>query len=102
MASLSNLFSGGISLKKLNSAVERFARNHPNFGVPNLMMYVVGANAIVYLLTVLAGYEAVQFLAFDWVAIKSGELWRLVTFLAMPGYTSSQSAVWLLIFLYMY
>ena len=89
-------------MKKLNSAVERFVLNHPRFGVPNLMMYVVGANAIVYLLTVLAGYEAVQFLAFDWVAIKSGELWRLVTFLAMPGYTSSQSAVWLLIFLYMY
>ncbi len=89
-------------MKKLNSAVERFALNHPGFGVPNLMMYVVGANAIVYLLTVLAGYEAVQFLAFDWAAIKSGELWRLVTFLIMPGYTSSRSAVWLLIFLYMY
>ena len=87
-------------MKKLNAAVERFVRNHPRFGIPNLMMYVVGANAIVYLLTVLAGYEAVQFLAFDWAAIKSGELWRLVTFLIMPGYTSSRSAVWLLIFLY--
>ena len=85
-------------MKKLNAAVERFARSHPNFGIPNLMMYVVGANAIVYLLTVLAGYEAVSFLAFNWAAIKAGELWRLVTFALIPN----SSGILTLIFLYFY
>ena len=89
-------------MKKLNAAVERFALNHPDFGISNLMMYVVGANAIVYLLTALAGYEAVSFLAFNWSAIKAGELWRLVTFLIMPGYTSRGDLLWVALFLYLY
>ena len=31
----------GDPLRKLNSAMERFALRHPNFGVPNLMLYIV-------------------------------------------------------------
>ena len=51
-------------MKKLNRAVDRFAYSHPNFGIPNLMMYVVAGNVVVYLLTVFAGYGAVSFLTF--------------------------------------
>ena len=89
-------------MKKLNAAVERFALRHPNFGLSNLMMYIVGANALVYLLTVLAGYEAVSFLSFNWAAIKAGEIWRLVTFIFMPGYFSRGDVLWLALFLYLY
>ena len=89
-------------MKKLSAAVDRFAMQHPRFGIPNLMLYIVGGNAIVYLLSVFAGAEAVSFLAFHWAAIKSGELWRLVTFIFMPGYFSSRDILWLLLFLYFY
>ena len=89
-------------MKKLNAAVDRFAREHPRFGIPNLMLWIVGCNALVYLLTVFAGYGAVSFLAFDWAAIKSGELWRLVTFIFMPGYVTKDSILWLVLFLYFY
>ena len=89
-------------MKKLNAAVDRFAREHPRFGIPNLMLWIVGCNALVYLLTVFAGYGAVSFLAFDWAAIKSGELWRLVTFIFMPGYMTKDSVLWLVLFLYFY
>ena len=89
-------------MKKLNAAVDRFAREHPRFGIPNLMLWIVGCNALVYLLTVFAGYGAVSFLAFDWAAIKSGELWRLVTFIFMPGYVTKDSIIWLVLFLYFY
>ena len=92
----------GSPLKKLNAAVDRFARQHPRFGIPNLMLWIVGCNALVYLLTVFAGYGAVSFLAFDWAAIKSGELWRLVTFIFMPGYVTKDSILWLVLFLYFY
>ena len=89
-------------MKKLHAAVDRFAYNHPRFGIPNLMMFIVAANAIVYLLTVFAGYPAVSFLAFDWAAITHGELWRLVTFVFMPGYVTSRDLIWLVLFLYLY
>ena len=89
-------------MKKLNAAVDRFAYNHPNFGVPNLMKFIVIGNVIVYLLSVFAGYSAINFLAFDWSAIKSGEIWRLVSFVFMPGYYSSGEVLWLALFLYLY
>ncbi|WP_298019926.1 rhomboid family intramembrane serine protease [uncultured Dysosmobacter sp.] len=89
-------------MRKLNAAVDRFAYNHPRFGIPNLMRYIVFGNALVYLLAVFAGYNAVSFLEFNWLAIKSGELWRLVTFIFMPGYSSSRQVIWLLFFLYLY
>lgn len=89
-------------MKKLNQAVDRFAYHHPNFGIPNLMIYVVAGNVIVYLLTVFAGYSAVSFLTFDWRAIIHGEIWRLVTFLFFPGYYDLRDAIWLVFFLYLY
>ena len=89
-------------MRKLSAAVDRFAYNHPRFGIPNLMLYIVGANALIYLLTVFAGIGPVSFLAFDWASIKAGELWRLVTFLFMPGYFSSRDLIWLALFLYLY
>ena len=89
-------------MRKLSAAVDRFAYNHPRFGIPNLMLYIVGANALIYLLTVFAGIGPVSFLAFDWASIKAGELWRLVAFLFMPGYFSSRDLIWLVLFLYLY
>ncbi len=92
----------GFPLKKLNRAVDRFAYSHPNFGIPNLMMYVVVGNVIVYLLSVFAGYGAVSFLTFDWHAVTRGEIWRLVTFIFFPGYYSLNQAIWLVFFLHLY
>lgn len=89
-------------MRKLNAAVDRFAYNHPRFGIPNLMKFIVFGNVLVYLLTVFAGYNAVSFLEFNWLAIKSGEVWRLVTFIFMPGYGSLRDAIWLFFFLYLY
>ena len=89
-------------MKKLNQAVDRFAYSHPNFGIPNLMRYIVIGNVIVYFLLVFAGYSAVSFLAFDWRAITHGEIWRLVTFLFFPRYYYLWDAIWLVFFLYLY
>ena len=36
----------GFPLKKLNRAVDRFAYNHPNFGIPNLMKYATGQDPL--------------------------------------------------------
>ena len=50
-------------LRKLNAAVDRFAYSHPNFGIPNLMKFIVIGNVIVYLLAVFAGYQPSAFWA---------------------------------------
>lgn len=89
-------------MKKLCSAIDRFAYKHPNFGIPNLMKYIVIGNALVYLLSVFSSPAAVSFLAFDWASICRGEVWRLVTFILMPGYYSLSDGIWLVLFLYFY
>ena len=38
-------------MKKLNQWIDRFAYSHPRFGIPNLMLYIVIANAVTYILT---------------------------------------------------
>ena len=89
-------------MRKLNAAVDRFAYNHPRFGIPNLMRVIVAGSVLVYLLAIFAGYGPISFLAFDWNAIKGGELWRLVTFVFMPGYYYVGDVLWLALFLYFY
>ena len=74
----------GYPLKKLNSAVERFAINHPRFGIPDLMRYVVIGQVLVYLLYMFSSYSAISFLVFDLGHLLQGEVWRLVTWLFLP------------------
>lgn len=73
-------------MKRLNAAVDRFALRHPNFGIPNLMRYIVIGNVLVYLLYMFTRYDygAISFLAFDLSHLLHGEVWRLVTFVFMP------------------
>ena len=80
-------------MKKLCSAVDRFAYRHPNFGIPGLMKYIVIGNVVVYLLMVLSNYASISFLTFNWGAVLQGELWRLVTFIFVPNSFSALSFV---------
>ena len=89
-------------MRKLSAAVDRFAYNHPRFGIPNLMKFIVIGSVIVYLLAIFAGYGAVSFLSFRWSAITQGEIWRLITFIFMPGYYTTGDVLWLALFLYFY
>ena len=90
-------------MRRLNAAVDRFAYNHPNFGISNLMSVIVAGNVLIYLLAAFAGgYPAVSFLSFSWFHICRGQLWRLVTFIFMPGYYSIRDMFWLAISLYFY
>jgi hypothetical protein len=76
--------TGGPVLKKLNQWIDRFAYSHPRFGIPNLMLYIVIANAVTYILTLFAGAAALSFLKFDLYHVLHGEVWRLVTFVLLP------------------
>ena len=89
-------------MKKLSNAIDRFCYTHPRFGIPDLMRYIVIGNVIVYLLAVFSNAGAVQFLAFNWDKILQGEVWRLVTFPFVSGYSSPRDMLWLALFLYFY
>ena len=90
-------------MKSLMKKVDIFCYKHPNFGIPNLMLYVVIGNAIVWLFTLFtqfsdSGVSILEYLYFSPWHILHGEVWRLVTFIIIPNSTS----ILALIFFYFY
>ena len=74
----------------------------PRFGIPNLMRVIVIGNVAVYVLMLLTqanDANALSFLTFNLNALLHGEVWRLVTFVFVPAYSSPFA---LLISLYFY
>lgn len=74
-------------MNKLNRAIDRFCILHPNFGIPNLMLYVVIGNVAVYLLASFssAGMGVYSLLAFHLSGLMHGQIWRLVSFIFVPN-----------------
>ena len=75
-------------MKNLRRSFERFCFQHRNKGIPNLMLYICLGNALVYLLSSIAGNYALYYiLSFDRAAILQGQIWRLFTYplTMMPG-----------------
>lgn len=91
---------GGILLRKLNRAMERFALSHPRFGIPNLMRYIVAGNVIVFFLLRLTRFAALDFLAFHWGRVLHGEIWRLATFIFVPDSSNPFTLILSLYFMY--
>ena len=85
-------------MKKLNRAIDRFCAMHPRFGIPGLMRYIVGANLIIYLLSMFAQSGTLDFLALDTSAVFHGELWRVITYVLIP----TNSGIWLFLSLLFY
>ena len=73
-------------MNKLNSAIERFCIRHPNFGIPNLMLYIVISNVAIFLLSQFSsqGAQLLHALAFTLSGVLHGQIWRLVTFVLIP------------------
>ena len=68
-------------MKNLRSRFERFCFRNRNKGIPNLMLYIVLGNAVVYLMSQFAGnFTLYNMLCFDRPSILQGQVWRLITF----------------------
>ncbi len=80
----------------MDRLLARLERRFGRFAIPNLILYVVGGMAIVWMLS-LVRPEIVERLVLDMAAVRRGEVWRLVTFLFIPPAASSW---WILIALY--
>lgn len=69
----------------IEKRIDKFCRNHPRFGIPNLMMYIAVANLAIYLLdTFSLGVSLSSMLTFDRYSILHGQIWRLLTFVLLP------------------
>jgi hypothetical protein len=74
----------------------RLERRFGAYAVENLILYIVGGMAIVWILAQ-ARHEVIGRLTLDIHAVRRGELWRLVTFLFIPP---DRSPFWILVNLY--
>lgn len=69
----------------IEKRIDKFCRDHPQFGIPNLMMYIAVANLAIYLLdTFSLGVSLSSMLTFDRYSILHGQIWRLLTFVLLP------------------
>lgn len=76
-------------MKDLRRRFDRFCYKNRNWGIPNLMLYITIANAIVYLISIFSGNYALYLaLCFNRSLILQGQVWRLVTcvFTSVFGY----------------
>ena len=87
-------------MRKIYEAVDRFCARHPQFGISNLMLTVVIGNVVVYLLQMFAGAEAISFLSFNLSGLLRGEIWRIITYVFVPGAASPFSLIISLYFYY--
>jgi hypothetical protein len=79
--------------------IDRLERLMPGLGVPNLALYLVGAQALGFLLA-LTQQSVLGLLYLDPALVLKGEVWRLITFLVMPLSLSPLWMVFVLGFLY--
>ena len=80
--------------------LDRFCFKYERFGIRNLMKYVVGLNALVFVLY-LVNPTIYAWLMFDRASVLSGQLWRIITFAFLPQTTSVIFIIFVLYFYYM-
>ncbi|NLT62950.1 MAG: rhomboid family intramembrane serine protease [Clostridiales bacterium] len=87
-------------MKSIMRRIDRFCLTHPRFGIPNLMLYIVIGNAVVWLFGAMDTTKLLEaMLRFSAEAVfTKGQIWRLITFVLVP----EQSGIFVLIMLYFY
>ena len=73
-------------MKDPRQKIEEFCYRHPNFGIPNLMRYIVIANVVFWLFNAV-NPMIMPYLLFNPMLILRGQIWRLVSFIFIPPST---------------
>ena len=77
-------------MKNLRHRFERFCFLHRNWGIPNLMLFVLIGTGLVYVLSTTGiAPELVLYLHFDKNLIMQGQIWRLFTYVFLDFPSSS-------------
>ena len=73
-------------MKDPRRKIEEFCYKHPGFGIPNLMRYIVIANAVFWLMGAV-NPVLMNYLLFNPALILRGQIWRLISFVFIPPST---------------
>jgi hypothetical protein len=73
-------------MKEPRRKIEEFCYKHPGFGIPNLMRYIVIANAVFWLMGAI-NPVLMNYLLFNPALILRGQIWRLISFVFIPPST---------------
>ena len=78
-------------MKAISRWLDRFCYNHPNFGIPNLMKFIVIGNVLVYVLDMFSQRYVSWLFSFSAPLILQGQVWRIISFIFVPtsGYNPS-------------
>ena len=73
-------------MRGLVRRIDRFCLTHPKFGIQNLMLYIVIANAVIWLFGMMDTTGLLEsLLCFSAEAVfTKGQIWRLITFVLVP------------------
>jgi hypothetical protein len=76
-------------MNRFVNSVDRFCAKHPRFGIPNLMIFVIVGNLLIWLFSAMdTTGQLLGMLYFSPAHILQGQIWRLVTFVLVPESTS--------------
>ncbi len=74
-------------MRELQRRMERFFYRNRDKGIPNLMLFIVIAEILVYVTDSLdPSHTLMRLLAFDRNAILRGQVWRLFSYVVLTGY----------------
>lgn len=80
--------------------LDKLERKYGKYAIRNLMQYIVFAGAVVFVFDLLTNGGLMSQLALIPVFVMNGEVWRLITFLAIPPTTSIIFALFVFLFYY--
>lgn len=83
--------------------LDKIQRKLGRFAIPNLMMYIVGGMAVVFIMDLIvlpaSHFSLTAALAFDRDAIFHGQVWRIISFVLIPP---NSSIIFIIFSLYFY
>lgn len=83
--------------------LDRLQRKYRRFAIPNLMQYIVGGMAIIFVMDMivfaLEPFSLTATLMFDRDAIFHGQIWRIISFVLIPP---NSSPIFIIFSLYFY
>lgn len=76
--------------------LDRLERKYKRYAIHNLMQYIAGGMAVVFVFNLMNDGGAIDLLGFSPTLIAQGQVWRIVTFLFVPR---TLSPIWIIFFL---
>lgn len=88
-------------MQAIQNWLDRFCHKHPHFAIPNLMLYIVIFNVVVFLLDQFSsGTASLSFGFYRDFILQNFQIWRIVTFVFVP--TASGGFLFFAISMYFY